>query len=180
EQHPSGSGAGSEAGTRGAGSGSATPAKVTNDGGKGDKPGADAAPKGKPGAGPAAGGAAATGGNDGEKSIDDLLGDATSKPKTQDAPKPSKTGLDGNDIKAGMAPLAKTAQGCYDQFGVAGHVKVKAAVDPSGKVTRVDAIGEFAGTPTGNCVAAAVKAGASFPAWDGPPMTINYSYTLNE
>ena len=79
-----------------------------------------------------------------------------------------------------MGPLAGKAQGCYDANGVAGHVKVKAIVDPSGKVTKVDAVGEFAGTPTGTCVAGVVKAGASFPAWDGAPMTVNYSYTLNE
>jgi hypothetical protein len=79
-----------------------------------------------------------------------------------------------------MAPLASKAQNGYDRHGVAGHVKVKAVVDPSGKVTKVDATGEFAGTPTGSCVAGVVKAGASFPAWDGAPMTVNYSYTLNE
>ena len=131
---------------------------------------------GKPGAG--SGAAAATG--NGEKSIDDLLGDATPKGGGDSTPKLEKKGLDGKDIKAGMAPLAGKAQACYDANGVAGHVKIKAVVDPSGKVIKVDATGEFAGTPTGSCVAAAVKAGASFPPWDGAPMTINYSYTLNE
>ena len=122
----------------------------------------------------------------GEKSIDDLLGDATGggpKPPPgggDSAPKPEKKGLDGKDIKAGMSPLAGRAQDCFDQHGVAGHVKVKATVDPSGKVIKVDALGEFAGTPTGSCVASVVKNGAKFPAWDGAPMSVNYSYTLNE
>ena len=79
-----------------------------------------------------------------------------------------------------MSAVAGAAQACYGANGVAGHVKVKATVAPSGSVTKVDATGEFAGTPTGSCVAAVVKAGASFPAWDGAPMTVNYSYTLNE
>lgn len=139
----------------------------------------------KAGAGP---GSAATtgggpgGGGGGEKSIDDLLGDATGGGKGggDAAPKLEKKGLDGKDIKSGMGPIAGRAQACYDEHGVAGHVKVKAVVDPSGKVTKVDAVGEFAGTPTGKCVAAAVLAGAKFPAWDGAPMTINYGYTLNE
>lgn len=140
-------------------------------------------PKGsKPGAGSGSGSGAAAATGNGEKSIDDLLGDATPKGPGGGAstPKLEKKGLDGKDIKAGMAPLAGRAQACYDANGVAGHVKIKAVVDPSGKVIKVDATGEFAGTPTGSCVAAAVKAGASFPPWDGAPMTINYSYTLNE
>ncbi len=123
----------------------------------------------------------------GEKSIDDLLGDATggSKPTPPGGggaigPKPDKKSLDGKDIKAGMGAVSSKAQACFDQHGVAGYVKVKATVDPAGKVIKVDAVGDFAGTPTGACVAAAVKAGASFPPWDGSQMTINYGYTLNE
>ena len=78
-----------------------------------------------------------------------------------------------------MGAVARQAQGCFDQHGVAGHVKIKATVDPSGKVTKADAQGEFAGTPTGACVAAAAKS-ASFPAWTGAPMTISYGFTLTE
>jgi hypothetical protein len=95
------------------------------------------------------------------------------------AGKPEKTGLDGKDIRSGMGAVSKQAQGCFDQHGVAGHVKIKATVDPSGKVTKADATGEFAGTPTGSCVAAAAKS-ASFPEWTGAPMTISYGFTLTE
>ena len=91
----------------------------------------------------------------------------------------SEPGLDGKDIRSGMGAVARQAQGCFDQHGVAGHVKIKATVDPSGKVTKADAQGEFAGTPTGACVAAAAKS-ASFPAWTGAPMTISYGFTLTE
>ncbi len=143
----------------------------------GAKPAKDgAAPASAPGAKPATGG--------GDKSIEDLLDEASGgaqKPsEVGSAPKgPEKTGLDGKDIKAGMSAVAGRAQACFDTHGVAGHVKVKATVDASGKVTKADATGEFAGTPTGGCVASAARA-ASFPSWTGGPMTISYMFTLQE
>lgn len=165
-----GGGAATGGKTEGAGSGSAKPA-----GGKGDPKAAKPGDNTKPG----------------EKSIEDLLNDASggpTKPKdtggggavVDSAPKaPDKTGLDSSDIKKGMGGVAGKAQGCFDQHGVAGHVKIRATVAPSGDVTKVEATGEFAGTPTGACVAGVVK-GASFPAWSGAPMTINYAFTLQE
>lgn len=131
------------------------------------------------------GGGAAAGG--GDQSIEDLLNQASGgaqKPSEGGgggggAVKPEKTALDGKDIKAGMSSVAGKAQGCFDQHGVAGHVKIKATVDPSGKVLKADATGDFAGTPTGGCVAAAVKT-ASFATWTGAPMTVSYGFTLVE
>jgi hypothetical protein len=58
-------------------------------------------------------------------------------------------------------------------------VKVKATVDPSGKVIKADATGDFSGTPTGACVAGVART-ASFPAWTGGPMTVTYGFTLQE
>ena len=136
------------------------------------------------GGGGGGGGAAPKGGVGGD-SMEELLAAASGgaqKPTegTDTGPaKPEKTGLDGKDIRSGMGAVARQAQGCFDQHGVAGHVKIKATVDPSGKVTKADAQGEFAGTPTGACVAAAAKS-ASFPAWTGAPMTISYGFTLTE
>jgi hypothetical protein len=129
-------------------------------------------------------GGAAAGKPSGEKSIEDLLNDATGtggKPKDDPATPtgPTKSGLEPKEIKAGMSAVAGAAQGCYGKHGEAGHVKIKAVVAPSGSVTKADATGEFAGTPTGACVAAAVK-GASFPSWTGAPMTVTYSFTLQE
>jgi hypothetical protein len=122
-----------------------------------------------------------------DKSLEALLDEAGgSSPKpaggsaTVEAPKgPEKTKLDGRDIKTGMSAVASRAQSCYDQHGVIGHVKVKATVDPSGTVVKADATGEFAGTPTGGCVAAVART-ASFPAWTGGPMTFTYGFTLQE
>jgi hypothetical protein len=58
-------------------------------------------------------------------------------------------------------------------------VKVKLTIDPSGKVTKASATGDFAGTPTGDCVASAVK-GASFPAWDGAPQSTTFVVLLSD
>jgi hypothetical protein len=170
-----GSGSGSAKPSAGAGAGSAK---------AGDKPaGGTATGGGKPGDKPPGGGAPS-----GEKSIEDLLNDASggsTKPKdtggggAAEPTGPVKTALEPKEIKAGMSAVAGAAQACYGANGVAGHVKVKAVVAPSGSVTKADATGEFAGTPTGSCVAAAVK-GASFPSWTGAPMTVTYSFTLQE
>ena len=181
------------------GSGDAKPASGSSDvkaaGGGSAKPGGDAkTTAGSKPAGGAAAGGATTGGNKGEKSIEDLLNDASggsSKPKDtggagggggggDSAPAgPTKTSLEPKEIKAGMSAVSGAAQSCFGKHGVAGHVKVKATVASSGSVTKVDATGEFAGTPTGACVAGAVK-GASFPSWTGAPMTVTYSFTLQE
>ncbi|MCE9579482.1 MAG: hypothetical protein K8W52_40545 [Deltaproteobacteria bacterium] len=130
-----------------------------------------------------AGGAAPGGG---AKSLDQLIDDAAGGPTTggggSKAPEKAvldKKELTSNDIRKGMGSATSTAKACFDQFGVAGTVGVRAVVAPSGQVTKVVATGSFAGTPTGSCVAAAVQ-GVSFPPWDGAPMTINYSYLLSE
>lgn len=168
-----------DTGGRVAGGGASSAAADKQPGGKGKEIKAGA------GGGGGAGGGAAPKGPGGD-SMEDLLAAASGgaqKPTegggdTGEA-KPEKTGLDGKDIRSGMGSVAKQAQACYDQHGVAGHVKIKATVDPSGKVTKADATGEFAGTPTGSCVAAAAKS-ASFPEWSGAPMTISYGFTLVE
>jgi len=172
-------------------------ADVKPAGGSAAKPGGDSKAAGggsaKPAGGAVATGAGGGGGPKGEKSIEDLLNDASggsSKPKDtgggggggggDSAPTgPTKTSLEPKEIKAGMSAVAGAAQSCFGKHGVAGHVKVKATVTSSGSVSKVDATGEFAGTPTGACVAGAVK-GASFPSWTGAPMTVTYSFTLQE
>ncbi|MBK9037116.1 MAG: hypothetical protein IPL61_38710 [Myxococcales bacterium] len=181
----SGAGGGSPP-SAGASTGSGS-AKAAPSSGSAKAPGGGSA---KPGAGSGSakpsGGGAGAGGKPGEKSIEDLLNDASggaTKPNDDATPKaptgPTKTSLEPKEIKAGMSAVAGAAQSCFGKHGVAGHVKVKAVVASSGAVSKVDALGEFAGTPTGGCVAAAVK-GASFPAWTGAPMSVTYSFTLQE
>jgi hypothetical protein len=121
-----------------------------------------------------------------KKSLDDLISEAAGGPDSLVQPKqeaaaakPSKKELTPRDVRAGMDSVKKRAQACYDKLGVTGTVPIKAVVAPSGKISSVVAKGSFAGTPTGACVAAAVEH-AGFPAWDGPPMTINYSFFLSD
>jgi hypothetical protein len=151
-------------------------------GGSGDKNGGKDAHKTGPGG--AAGSGAKPGG--GGKSLDDLIDEAaggsndTKKPASGNAaPVLDKKELTPQDIRTAMGSAAKRAQACYDKFNQAGTVGVKASVAPSGKITKVTITGAFAGTPTGDCVAGVVE-GVSFPAWDGAPMTVNYSYLLSE
>jgi hypothetical protein len=110
-------------------------------------------------------------------SLDDLLAGATKSggkagPKVSDDD--GKKG--GGDSSAG--PLSKTAlvaglkgvqpkiTACYNQFKVPGTAMVNVVIAKSGKVTKADVTGKFAGTPTGTCVESAVKT-ANFPPSDG-------------
>jgi hypothetical protein len=121
----------------------------------------------------------------GSQSLDDLLNDASGGAQRgagggAAAPAaPVKRELGRSDIKAAMSAVQGAARACYDRYGVAGTVGVKLMVASSGSVSKVQATGAFAGTPTGDCVAAAVE-GARFPAWDGAPMTVQYSFLLSE
>lgn len=89
----------------------------------------------------------------------------------------AKKSLTADDITRTLAAVAPAAKRCY--VGTAGAAIVTATVAPSGQVTRVVVSGPFAGTPTAACVDRAVRA-ARFPAWDGSPQTIKYSYLLSE
>ena len=53
-------------------------------------------------------------------------------------------------------------------------------INPSGRVSSAQVTGKFAGTPTGTCVASAVK-GASFPRFKGQAMSgIDYPFMLSK
>jgi hypothetical protein len=130
-------------------------------------------------------GGTATGGGPADKqehTVDDLLREAgvdpNAKPK-DDGPKLEKKSLNAGDIRKAMSALNGRAQGCYAKHHQSGSVAVRLTVEPSGKVTKSVTTGSFAGTPTGDCVAD-VAGNASFPAWDGKVMTVNYSYFLSE
>ncbi len=118
------------------------------------------------------------GGDDGEPSFDALLKEAGVSDHKKDAKVAlEKKSLSGGDIKTGMGSVAGKAAKCY--AGTQGTAAVKLTVAPSGSVQKVSVTGVFAGTPVAACVESAVKS-ASFPAWDGGPQTISYSYLLAE
>ena len=113
-------------------------------------------------------------------SVDDLLKEAGVNVAVKEAkPTLEKKELTRDDIASVMKGRTGSAQACLGKTGVSGTVGVKLSVAPSGKVTKATATGPLAGTPTGDCVVNAVN-GATFPAWDGRPTTVIYSYLLSE
>ena len=112
-----------------------------------------------------------------EPSFDALLKEAGVSDKKDAKVALEKKSLSGGDIKTGMGSVAGKATKCY--AGTQGTAAVKLTVAPSGQVQKVSVTGVFAGTPVAACVESAVKS-ASFPAWDGGPQTISYSYLLAE
>jgi hypothetical protein len=121
-------------------------------------------------------GAVLNAGDKDELGIGDVLNGDGGKKK--DA-KPEKTELSSKDVREGLSKIDGKAKGCYGKYSVSGTAKVKLTIDPSGNVTKATATGEFAGTPTGDCVSAAVKS-ASFPPWTGAPMSTIYVVLLSD
>ncbi|MFH0901352.1 MAG: hypothetical protein V2A73_12055, partial [Pseudomonadota bacterium] len=60
---------------------------------------------------------------------------------------------------------------CHARFGVSGLAKLTIEIASDGKVRNVTVGGDFRNTPTGDCIARAVKE-AQFPAFKTPSMTI--------
>ncbi len=113
----------------------------------------------------------------GDPDFDKLLKEAGYQEKKDEGPKLEKKSLSGDDIKKGMNGVAGKVAACY--AGQQGTAAVRLTVAPTGQVQKVTVTGEFAGTPVGACVEAAVQ-GATFPPWDGGPQSVNYSYLLAE
>jgi hypothetical protein len=120
------------------------------------------------------------------QSVDDILdsmsGGAPKAPAAESKPeaaRPSKKSLDRRDVSSAMGSIREEARSCYGVEQFAGTVSVKFTVDPSGKIASATATGKHAGTPTGTCVADAVK-GARFPAFDGAATSFTFPFLLSE
>jgi hypothetical protein len=113
----------------------------------------------------------------GDPDFDKLLKEAGYQEKKAEAPKLEKKMLSGDDIKKGMNAINPKVLSCY--AGTQGTASVKLTVLPTGQIQKVTVTGQFAGTPVGACVEGAVQM-VSFPAWDGPPQSVSYSYLLAE
>jgi predicted Zn finger-like uncharacterized protein len=85
--------------------------------------------------------------------------------------------LDKGQIVSGMSKVKGRVQGCFDQFKVPGTANVAITISNSGRVSAANVTGQFAGTPTGECVAKAVKT-AGFSRFKGSPMSFVYPYLL--
>jgi hypothetical protein len=74
---------------------------------------------------------------------------------------------------------AGAASGCKKPDGPTGRGRVSVTFAPSGRVTTAVVNGPpFAGTSVGGCVAAAFRR-ASVPPFDGSPVTVHKSFSIN-
>ena len=96
-------------------------------------------------------------------------------PATQAAASP----LTRQQIKAGMATARDGVASCYQQHGVSGLCLVKVTIASDGSVQSAAAVGGILGdTATGDCIAAALLEGATFPAFTGKPVTVTHPFIL--
>jgi hypothetical protein len=112
-----------------------------------------------------------------EELPDGITKGAVGKKLKSGKPRSDRTALSGNDIERAMTAVAGQARACF--AGRRGRAALRLTVEPSGRISQVVVIGPYAGTPMGTCVARAVQA-ATFPVWDGPPQSFDYSYLLSD
>ena len=104
----------------------------------------------------------------------------TTKPVDKPADSSLPETLTGPDIKAGVAPHKAAAKACGPKHGAAPgeSVKVKLSISGStGTVSSSSAVGKHAGTPLGNCVAAALK-NATFKKFQKASIGAEYPITM--
>jgi hypothetical protein len=85
--------------------------------------------------------------------------------------------LSKDQILTGLRPAIAEAKACYDTHGVAGDAKVKVTIGGEGTVVEVKQTGAFVGTPTGDCIEAAIKK-ATFPKSKKAKTTVSYPVLL--
>jgi len=85
--------------------------------------------------------------------------------------------LSRKQVSDGMQPVKSQIAACFAKLKVPGTADVKLTIEGTGRVGSVVVRGAFAKTPSGACVEEAVKS-ATFPAFDGAPMTLDYPFTL--
>lgn len=73
---------------------------------------------------------------------------------------------------------ASSAASCKKPDGPTGRGQVSVTFAPSGRVTTANVGGAFAGTSVGGCVASVFRR-ATVPPFDGSPVTVRKSFTIN-
>jgi hypothetical protein len=80
------------------------------------------------------------------------------------------------DILVGMRPMTMLVQACYERYHAPGLANVEVEISPEGIVTKAIDHDSFAGTPTGACIATAVRHATFRPSKAGA--NINYPFML--
>lgn len=88
----------------------------------------------------------------------------------------TKRSLKPEQAERVMRQLRARAASCFERFGIPGTLTLRVTVEASG-TAKAKAVGSFAETPTGACVASAVPQ-LRFPAFDGDAVTFNYPFAL--
>lgn len=114
-----------------------------------------------------------------DKPVETGKPDKPTQPTPPPASKPSGPAFNVGAAKSALASAAAGAAGCRAPSGPNGTGKVQVTFAPSGNVTSALIVsGPFGGTPVGSCVARTFRA-AKVPAFDGSPMTVSKSFTIN-
>jgi len=112
--------------------------------------------------------------------LDELLKAGTAAKKEErkaDADESLPDTLGQEQIKTGMSAVRSKVQACFEKYQVPGLAKLNVSISKAGAVTSARIMGDFASSPTGDCVVAAVK-GATFPRFKGKPLSISYTFLL--
>ncbi len=108
----------------------------------------------------------------------ELFAAGARKAETKGASVAPSERFDPAATKTALSTAASQATACKESGGPTGKVTVVVTFDPSGKVSSAT-VGDapFAGTPTGNCVAAAMKRATIAP-FSGLPGTVSKSLVI--
>jgi len=102
----------------------------------------------------------------------DALLAVAQKPKKPKKPK----GLTREQIVAAASRVNGRVRACAGKYDTSGRAKVRFVVRPDGTFD-AQVVGQFAGSPTGFCVLAAVNQ-VRFPSFSGSAIKFNYPFTL--
>ena len=85
--------------------------------------------------------------------------------------------FDQNAAKSALVTAANGATGCKQEGGPTGTGRALVTFAPSGRVTKAEITGDFAGTSVGGCVARLFRA-ARVPKFSGEPTTVSKNFTI--
>ncbi len=99
--------------------------------------------------------------------------------KKEEAPAGGGGEFNRSAATSALGAAAGAARGCAKPDGPTGSGRVKVTFAPSGRVTTATIEGPpFAGTAVGGCIAGAFR-GAHIPAFDGSPVSVTKSFSVN-